>query len=828
MSAEHQPENPAEGTALDYASRGWPVLPLHDVTSGKCSCGNSSCSSPGKHPYTQRGWKDATTDPQRIGEWWACWPTANIGISTKHLVVLDVDIKAGRNGRESLKKLTDEHGALPDTPEVETGSGGGHIYLKPPTGVEISCSTGKLGPGLDVRARGGYVVAPPSLHASGEHYAWLVHPDEAEIAEAPAWLIERLQRASAEKSGAQQEGTSGSTLPPTEHRRAMSALAAIPPETRDIWMRAGMAVKTALGEQGFALWDAWSRTTSLGNYDGSTQQAQWNSFAPGERSDQVSESSLWYLARQYGWVEPESKQPPGQPGDGAVTRCLADVEAEEVEWIWPGRLARGKPTLLAGDPGLGKTWAALDVAACISSGRPLPTGEVYGPGSIIIVTAEDDAADTLRPRLEAAGADLARIHVLDGIIEKGKERSFSLADIPQLAKKIDEIGDVVLVIIDPISAYMGEGTDSHRNTDVRFLLGPLSQLAQRTRVALLAITHLSKGNVGSALHRSIGSIAFIAAARVGLLVAKDPDDPERRVLAPTKGNLARTEGLGLVYTITGDPPRLEWLGPDERTADELLGNGNGGGGSSAKSPSKRAIARDLILNLLANGPVPATEVEEAAVLKGIGKRTLSDAKRDVGARSFREGDVWYWTLEPEETPGSEGRPEQGPEPDGQPQAAEHADAQQEPEPGEAVREEEVDDAGARGESVGATVQGPGTVQACNLASLPCNPPQDPLEGGSGAESVEEGPEAKDASAATFPEAETKPARGRKRTSEAPKGSPRASKRRKKPRLQGCNLARGGEPATLEGRVGAPSHGALDQAGPPPDPPQDQEKGEAVL
>lgn len=625
--------------ALDYASRGRPVLPLHDVASGKCSCGNPNCGSAGKHPRTEHGWKDSTTDPERIREWWTQWPTANIGLSTEHLFVLDRDDRHG--GHETLAQLVAEHGPLPHTPEVRTGSGSGHYYFKPPAGVVIGNSAGKLGPGLDVRARGGYVVAPPSLHASGEHYEWVVGLDEAVVAEAPAWLIELLQIPSeGEKEGPQQ---SVPLLPPTEHRRAMSALAAIPPETRDLWMRAGMAIKTALGEAGFVLWDAWSRMTSQGNYDGSTQRAQWNSFAPGEHSHQVSESSLWYLARQYGWIESEAKRPPGKPGDGAMTRCLADVETVEIEWIWYGRIARGKLTLISGDPGLGKTWMILDIVARITAGLRLPTGEIYGPATVVIVSAEDDAADTLRPRLEAAGADLGRVYTLDAVLENGRERSFTLKDLPQLEELLVCLGDVALVVIDPISAYMGHGVNAHHNTDVRAVLGPLAALAQKYRVGLVALSHLNKGAGGAALYRTSGSIAFVAAARVAMLVTESPDDPDERLLLPVKNNLAPSRELGWAYTITGEPPRVEWSGAELRCVDEILASLGLGLGDS-KPQSKVDRAADLIRSTLAPGPKPATEMHALLEDAGFKEKTIERAREKAGvdARGGRSG--WMWHL----------------------------------------------------------------------------------------------------------------------------------------------------------------------------------------
>ncbi len=178
--------------AARYARRGWPIFPLHTpVADGGCSCRRSCGRDQGKHPRTLHGLSDATTDPDRIRAWWAMWPEANIGLATgavSGLFVLDVDEATG--GWDTLNALQARHGHLPDTPAVITGSLGVHLYFRHPGG-RVPNSVGKLGPGLDVRGDGGFVVAPPSLHRSGRRYAsdteW--HPDRVPLAEAPAWLV---------------------------------------------------------------------------------------------------------------------------------------------------------------------------------------------------------------------------------------------------------------------------------------------------------------------------------------------------------------------------------------------------------------------------------------------------------------------------------------------------------------------------------------------------------------------------------------------------------------------------------------------------------------
>src|SRR5579862_3079664 len=209
-----------------------------------------------------------------------------------------------------------------------------------------------------------------------------------------------------------------------------------------------------------------------------------------------------------------------------TTRRLSDIEAQPVSWLWPRRIARGKTTIIAGNPGLGKSQITASIAAIVTTGGRWPVDRSHcEPGDVLFLTAEDDPADTLRPRLEAAGADLTRVHVIDGVIRgytgdgSGKSRAFSLEnDLQALGAKLNELGNVAVVMIDPISAYLGN-VDSHKNADVRSLMAPLGELASRHSVAIIGVSHLSKAVGAQALMRVSGSLAFVAAARAAYLVA---------------------------------------------------------------------------------------------------------------------------------------------------------------------------------------------------------------------------------------------------------------------------------------------------------------------
>lgn len=344
-----------------------------------------------------------------------------------------------------------------------------------------------------------------------------------------------------------------------------------------------------------------------------------------------------------------------EPSDGMpVLIKLNDVEPESIDWLWPGKIARGKLTVLAGDPGLGKSFVTLDIAARLTCGLPWPDapGKPIEPGGVVLLGAEDGIADTIRPRLDAAGADVNRIVAIKAIHSenaKGKkaDRTFDLtSDIRALEAAIQAVEDCKLVIIDPISAYLG-GTDSHKNGEIRGLLAPLANLADKQGLAILAVTHLNKNAGGAAIYRTMGSIAFTAAARAAWIVTKDNDDPERRLLLPAKNNLAIDTG-GLAYrlqTIEGhEHPVVEWE-PDavSMNIDEVFSQ------QGAKRCNKAfEEARLWLLDALGSGPIPAGDIKKQAQRDGIAQRTLDRAKDALGIRSHKLGfggdGHWVWEL----------------------------------------------------------------------------------------------------------------------------------------------------------------------------------------
>ena len=343
-----------------------------------------------------------------------------------------------------------------------------------------------------------------------------------------------------------------------------------------------------------------------------------------------------------------------------TTRCLSDIEAKPIRWLWPRRIARGKLTIIAGDPGLGKSQITASIAAVVTTGGRWPVDrDQCEPADVLFLTAEDDPADTLRPRLEAAGADLSRVHIIDGVIRgytgEGSRRSgtFSLEDdLQALEAKLAELPHVAVLSIDPISAYLG-GTDSHNNADIRGLLAPLSELAARHNVAIIGVSHLSKAAGAKALMRVNGSLAFVAAARAAYLVTVDPLEKTRRLFLPMKNNLG-PDATGLAFRIEGatvDSPagslatsRVAW-GSEAipMTADDAMQTEK-----TQRSTSAVDEAADWLRETLTEGPKPATEISELAASESISKKTLRRAREKLGIKPVKLGmnNGWMWSLPP--------------------------------------------------------------------------------------------------------------------------------------------------------------------------------------
>ena len=306
---------------------------------------------------------------------------------------------------------------------------------------------------------------------------------------------------------------------------------------------------------------------------------------------------------------------PSKPETVKIIR-MSDVELTPVEWLWKPYLPFGKLSVLQGNPGEGKTYFAMHLAAACTNGKLLPNMERMEPFNVIYQTAEDGLGDTVKPRLIEAGADLDRVLVIDD-----SDVQLTLSD-ERIEKAIIE-NNARLVIIDPIQAYLGADVDMNRANEVRPIFMRLGQVAQRTGCAILLIGHLNKAAGMQSLQRGLGSIDIAAAVRSVMFIGKLKHDPTMRILTHEKSSLA-PPGASLAFSL-GDEGGFRWVGEYDITADEMLS------GIEPQRETKTQQAKDLICALLAGGKqVLSEDIDKAALERGIPGRTVRDAKRELG------------------------------------------------------------------------------------------------------------------------------------------------------------------------------------------------------
>ena len=555
--------------------------------------------------------------------------------------------------------------------EEESPSGGRHWlgYTDEPVTERLASAEidGDWRPLIETKGEGGVVVVAPSggsVHPSGG--AWkLLHggldripyfsADELDSICELARQFDEKPRKEAKPSG---RGSRSASRLSTEFNDSVEWNDILEPhgwvylltttDDRDHWCRPGKnpssGTSATITPDGVFLW-VFSTSTP---FDANKAYSKFAAYAVLNHS--LADGSVdWSAAGREimapGSVGPRSRSAKGEP----VTVCLADVEPEHVEFMWEDRIPWGKVTLSTGDPGQGKSATLFDLAARLSSGKKMPlTGIRHEPASVIILTAEDGLGDTVAPRLLAAGADLAKIHSI--IAYRGKDGYESPLSLPEhvdiLRKEVERTG-ARLVIIDPLNAFLTGKADSHRDHHVRQALHPLTKMAEDTGVAILIISHLNKGSGGNATYRIGGSIGVVAAARAALLVATDPTDPDRKIVAVSKSNLAAFP-QSVVFRLEDDPEyaavRVKWEGLSPIMANDLLSAGQGG-----RTHPERDAAEDFLEDLLSDGAVPVNEIKEAAKEQGIAETTLQRAKDALGVNSVRsgfgKGGGWLWTLE---------------------------------------------------------------------------------------------------------------------------------------------------------------------------------------
>jgi putative DNA primase/helicase len=348
--------------------------------------------------------------------------------------------------------------------------------------------------------------------------------------------------------------------------------------------------------------------------------------------------------------------PPLSSSPGLDVVCMADVKPTSINWLWQNWIALGKVSVLAGDGGRGKSTILCDLTARTTTGNIWPDGAASSAAlaSVIILATEDDVSDTLAPRLLAAGADMARVFVIRSVREDShRRRSFNLqTDLERLEAEIRKHDNVRVVIIDPVSSYLGK-VDSHKNADVRSVLEPLGEMAARMGVAIICNNHFSKGG-GSANSRVIGSVAFVNQARAAFIVTPDEEDETRMLLIPSKTNIGPMSH-GLAYRIEGcliqhdgaeiASSRIMFeSAPIMISADRALSALDG----NSENRSDKSEAVGFLVDALRGGPVSAKDMKKEAANAGISSKSLRSAREALGIKPEKTGfggeGGWVWNL----------------------------------------------------------------------------------------------------------------------------------------------------------------------------------------
>jgi hypothetical protein len=513
------------------------------------------------------------------------------------LVVIDADTLEARSAFET------ELGQ----PHVITPRGGAHWYFQHP-GHPVKTVVGIL-PSVDIRGDGGFVNTVGTRPDGEYQILTLPAPDNL----IPwARLPERLRAAmnGSRPSVAVGEAISA-VIPEGQRNHHLASLAGT-------MRRRGMsqsAIEAALLE---------------------VNQTQCQPPLP--------EKEVTVIARSVSRYEAKPVTPPDS--SDVTLRLMSDIKAEAVSWLWKPFIPISKVTLMEGDPGIGKSWVSLAIATAVSLGKGLPGQEISEPANVVLASAEDGLGDTIRPRLDAMGADVSRIYAIDGAI--------TLDDVGfTLLEGYLESVSPALLIIDPLVAFMGAAMDIHRANETRSVMARLARLAEKYSIAILAVRHLTKSSMSKAIYRGLGSIDITAACRSVLMAGCDPENPQNKALVHIKSNLAPT-GASIGYELKEGG--FYWTGVSNLTAAQILASENDAGTSAGDE------AADFLRNELREGPVDASQVWRDARDMGLSESTIKRTKAMLGVITQRQSDTggkkgggkWTWGL-----PDPGAQPDQG-------------------------------------------------------------------------------------------------------------------------------------------------------------------------
>jgi len=602
--------------AVAWAELGWLVFPI--VPRGKTPyamgefCGRTDDHSCGFHC--------GTTDSGALADWWRTHPDSNIGITHPEAVVGDED---------RLGALSESGVILPQCPWGTTGrvGGGRHFFLRAPAGwaglegdaVKVTYRV----PGVEVKGFDkGYVVAAPSIHATGTRY--VLHMG-GYIPEMPAKVLDRLvdvARVGAPKDNVITILPGGYSLP---ERVDSDRYFAIRDYTAHLWNR------------WFTVDEMWTMVLSQ-------LAPRFTVPLPEREIRERFDRAVKDLPRNMGDRRPLSA--PAAAPEIYEDAALTEFDSTPVEWLWHSWLPRGVVTVMDGNPGVSKSTLVADLVARLTTGRGWPDGSpgVGAPARAMWITTEDDPGRVLRPRIEAAGGDpsLVRFVTSEVVFPSGRTAFQDL-----VVRRASEPLGLALVILDPLYSHIEAGVRTIADAEMRKgVMNPLSSAAEAGGVAVLVVRHFSKDTAASPINRGAGSLGgIVGAARSLWTVVMDQEDEssETKVVGVSKLNYARIRPAWRYRVVdrvppgwvTGSVPAIEWIGEATTTVDSFLTAG-------ANAPD----ARRALEELLANGPVAASSIEARMKARGFGRAATKSAKAHLGVVSSKEGmsSGWTWRL----------------------------------------------------------------------------------------------------------------------------------------------------------------------------------------
>lgn len=615
--------------ARSYATAGFPVFP---------------CRPRDKQPTVNNWFSEATTDIATVDRWWSANPDYNIGFPPARVEcsVIDLDVKDPKdNGVETWKALN-EH--KPETLTFLTASGGLHYHYR---GL-IGNSVRKVGPGIDTRGVGGYVLLPPSVTKDGEYRLLYDRP----VAPLPQWIADCFAKAPPRHAP---EGFEEDSLWALEYA------------AREVRAKIAKGDVPRIGNRDHACYAMAARLRALGLSQERCFEfcLEWAKHGDMPDEDHPLEAIVdsAYRTLHDGQNEPGSELPPPrepyQPtptATGLRIVSAAGIVPKPIDWLWPGWAARGKLHVLGGQKGAGKSSAMFNLFATITRGGLFPDGARAPLGSVLIWSSEDDFDDVIVPRFLTAGGDITKLHYIPPFLdEAGNRRAFEPStDMGILAARAAELPDLAAIGIDSIAAMSGKGSDSHKNAEMRRALQPAVDLAAEHRICLLGITHFTKGTQGNdPLERITGSLALTAVARIVWGLVKSEDEQSRR-LVRIASNIGPSGG-GFDFTVEQRPvPGIAgltaqavcWAGFKGGSARELIEEVAG-----EMRQSKVIAATEFLDQQLraagANG-MNVLDLKRAAAANSVSWRTVERAKEGMQITARQRAGAahagWYWTL----------------------------------------------------------------------------------------------------------------------------------------------------------------------------------------